>query len=147
MAGMPQEDWSIRTDRLIGSAGAGSRLNLGRTYVDIELAALQEIGPAISSLEAASFSNPLTKSGMMALGSTLGQAANAVSHPWGAIRLSFGVPVLWRLHFVGGVRIDLDLDDNAVMPESLRTGLVSSGNNVLGIRFTSYTKWFFGFRI
>jgi hypothetical protein len=147
MAGAPKGDWGSTAANLVLSAGAGSRMYLGRSYIDLEIAALEAVGSSVVSFQNDPGAVPAMSS-LNGFSDALVRAASLSGRPWPALRISFGVPLLWRLHLIAGARVDFDLDDFPGLPESMKTGIVAKNQNWLGgLGFSTYTKWYFGFRI
>jgi hypothetical protein len=144
--------WSFRPDSLVVSGGLGSRLNLRVAWIDLELAVLKDLGPGAAWL---STSTHIAGRGGYGSESTsaeffndLGYAATLVGgYPWPSVKLTLGVPVLWRLTLVGGIRFDFDVRNWSGVPDRMKNGMTATGLNLFGLVFDSYGKWFIGIKI
>ncbi|MBL8966987.1 MAG: hypothetical protein JNG85_08260, partial [Spirochaetaceae bacterium] len=111
-ASAPIADWGVANDRVLFSWGLGTRLG-GRhdwLYLDLEAAAAQELGPLIE-----------------AFGSMDGTAAcprTVELRPYPELRLTLGVPLGGRLHLLGGMVVDVEIDGWQALPSRLKTGEV-----------------------
>jgi len=143
MGGLPE---SRDPAGFVFTTGAGSRAYFGRPYLDLEVAASWDLGAAATSLDGNL--SALSPGDAPGFWSACVSAASLVdTRPWPTLRLSLGVPIIWRIHAVGGLRVDLDVQGWDALPESMKTGFVSRDIRMPGFTLDSYAKWFLGFRI
>jgi hypothetical protein len=131
--GQPSVNWfNTMTDPIV-SVGFGSRIPFGPAYIDVDVSAAQAVadvmGPFLGSFERGSGHFPFE-----------------YVRPYPSIKLGLGLPLLGRLHLVGGLKIDVDLDSAPRVPQALRTGY-SYSNTWFGVGFTAWSKWYFGVKI
>ncbi|MEI6386081.1 MAG: hypothetical protein WCQ50_05555 [Spirochaetota bacterium] len=129
-------------DALPLSFGLGSRVYFGKasertTYLDIDLDLNADFGSLSEVL--------LARHGPF--GSSVGDVWTARPRRlWPSTQLSVGIPLLWRLHGIIGVRVDGNIAGWEGMPARMHTGL--NGSLTLGsLTLDLHSKVFFGFRI
>jgi hypothetical protein len=129
-------------DALPLSFGLGSRVYFGKasertTYVDIDL----DLNADFGSLSEAF----LARNGPFRAPAAVVWAARP-KRLWPSTQLSVGIPFIWRLHGIVGVRVDGNIVGWEGMPERMHTGL--AGSLSLGsLSLDLHSKVFFGFRI
>ena len=157
-AGKPTYGNWEEPDGLIAQAGLGSRSYFGAqryrsSWLDLEVAADWYLGPAASSLHDDMVAIHASGGASCDFGDPRGEAAFAKardllpSRPWPSLSLTLGIPVLWRLEALIGVRTDIDLAYWPAMPDAFRSGMDSGKLSLFGGDFHLYSKWFFGFRL
>ncbi|MFZ4615923.1 MAG: hypothetical protein ACOYM2_06980 [Rectinemataceae bacterium] len=139
---LTKDPWGVPApiyDSLPVSFGLGSRVYFGKasertTYLDIDL----DLNADFGSLSEAIFTR--------SFGSSIGEIWTArPKRLWPSTQLSVGIPFIWRLHGIVGVRVDGDIVGWEGMPARTRTGL--HGSLSLGsLSLDLYSKVFFGFR-
>ena len=143
---------------LVASAGVGSRGYFGPRYMrsswlDLDVGAAWYLGPAAVTLrdEMRVLRSEVGSDCMMddpRFGQAFADAASVLpSRPWPVVSLTLGVPILWRLEAVVGVRSDIDFASWPAMPEAFRSGMDSGRLSIFGEDFHAYSKWYFGFRL
>lgn len=132
-AGFPRDDWGRSGDGLVLGYGFGSRIGLGESYLDYDISAESHIGPEIPAIGEA-----------IETGHRVVDMSSLVPYP--SFRACLGVPLLGKLHLVGGIKVDFDLDDAPRVPEALKQGRPWS-SELFGAGFKAWTKWYLGIKI
>ncbi len=132
-AAAPAEDWFIRPDNFVLSAGLGTRFGDSRTmWLDLEAGAANALGPNPERL----FDGLRCSDGL--------QPADVLS-PWPVINAGLGVS-FGPLNLNAGGNIDVDLADAPNVPAGLKKGWVYS-DTWFGTEFSAWTKWYLGVSI
>lgn len=129
---MPRDDLFKVSDRMILSAGLGTRVGDSRSLsLDLSVSVSQEVGPDTGLfLDAWACRNGLTPMDVLAPWPTLDAA---LSFRMGGLRLT------------GGVRSDIYLESTLNnLPSGLQKGMRYSAT-WFGESFTAWTKWYIGF--
>lgn len=132
-AGAPRKDWFVRNDRLMISAGLGTRVRLGGPYIDVDVSAEQGIGSDIEAL-------------YQAVQDDEEEQFLACLNPYPSARLSLGLPLGRNLHLTGGVKVLVQLEQGGTVPEHQKTQDTLSAT-WFGTSFTAWSQWFFGGKV
>jgi len=132
-AGAPRKDWFVRNDRLMISAGLGTRVRLGGPYIDVDVSAEQAIGSDIEAL-------------YQAVPDEDKERFLAYLNPYPSARLSLGLPLGRNLHLTGGVKVLVQLEQGGTVPEEQKTQDTLSAA-WFGIPFTAWSQWFLGCKV
>jgi hypothetical protein len=132
-AGAPRKDWFVRNDRLMISAGLGTRVRLGGPYIDVDVSAEQAIGSDIEAL-------------YQAVQDEDKERFLAYLNPYPSARLSLGLPLGRNLHLTGGVKVLVQLEQGGTVPEEQKTQDTLSAA-WFGLPFTAWSQWFLGCKV
>lgn len=132
-AGAPRKDWFVRNDRLMISAGLGTRVRLGGPYIDVDVSAEQAIGSDIEAL-------------YQAVQDEDKERFLAYLNPYPSARLSLGLPLGRNLHLTGGVKVLVQLEQGGLVPEGQKTQ-DSLSATWFALPFTAWAQWFLGGKV
>ena len=132
-AGAPRKDWFVRNDRLMISAGLGTRVRLGGPYIDVDVSAEQAIGSDIGAL-------------YQAVQDENKEQFLAYLNPYPSARLSLGLPLGRNLYLTGGVKVLVQLEQGGTVPEHQKTQDTLSAT-WFGLSYTAWSQWFFGGKV
>ena len=132
-AGAPRKDWFVRNDRLMISAGLGTRVRLGGPYIDVDVSAEQAIGSDIEAL-------------YQAVQDEDKERFLAYLNPYPSARLSLGLPLGRNLHLTGGVKVLVQLEQGGTVPEEQKTQDTLSAA-WFELPFTAWSQWFLGCKV
>jgi hypothetical protein len=130
--GLPRRQWFNSDDELSLSFGLGSRIRLDHAYIDLDVSAESFVGPRLGDYFRSDESQQ-TEEAWRAVWGT----------PFPSIRVMLGIPLTRHLHLVGGLKMDVDLQEHPGVPEGLKAGR-SYSDTWFGQSFTLWPKWFFG---
>lgn len=136
-AGLPRNEWWRSDEGLVLSYGLGARLggHGGGSYIDVDLSAASFVGPELPAIGRALDSRrPLAEADASAL------------IPYPSLRLCLGVPLVGKLHLVGGIKVDADLEAAPRVPEALKRGRSWSAE-LCGASFKAWTKCYLGVKM
>ncbi len=132
-AGAPRKDWFVRNDRLMISAGLGTRVRLGGPYIDVDVSAEQAIGSDIGAL-------------YQAVQDENKEQFLVYLNPYPSARLSLGLPLGRNLHLTGGVKVLVQLEQGGTVPEHQKTKDTLFAT-WFGLSYTAWSQWFFGGKV
>ncbi len=132
--GLPRRQWFNSDEGMVLSYGLGSRFRLDSAYIDLDVSAESFVGSRLGDFLDAKESEQT------------GSAWRAVWGPaYPSVRLSLGIPLGHRIHLVGGLKMDVDLDERPGVPAELKEGR-SFHDTWFGRGFTLWPKWFIGIK-
>jgi hypothetical protein len=117
---------------LVLGYGFGSRMRLSNVYIDLDVSAVSFVGPDLPAIGNA-----------IADWRPMPDASGLIPYP--SIRLYLGLPLIGRLHLVGGIKTDVDLAIAPRVPGGLKRGMYYA-DTWLDVGFQAWTKWYVGIK-